>query len=253
MTAAPVGAAGQAIMRDHACVARSEVSFRTALSSVSWKQVVIGWLLAYVVGALIALLVYAAGWWDGAPWEHAALVRVNATVGPALDAVMLTLPLIGTNYTLAPLIAITAVLLWRRGYATVAVHLLVVQAGSWLLNPALKFSLPRDRPELFEARGQHAFPAFPSGHMIAVAAVLGTVAYLVHRCGRGTWAWWVVGAFFLLVGYSRLYLGVHWPMDVVGGTAVGLVWLWWTLRVLEPMHRLAVPDEAATTGRGTAS
>ena len=222
------------------CISRSAVAFRAAWRAVPWQSVALGWALAFLVGAAIAAATYAAGWWQGAPWERDVLARVNATVSARLDVVMLTLPFIGTNYTLAPIIAVAAYVLWQRGYATVAVHLLVVQAGSWTLNPALKFALPRARPELFEARGQHAFPAFPSGHMIAVVAVLGTVAWLMHRCGSGRWVYAVLFLFFLLVGYSRLYLGVHWPMDVVGGSVVGAVWLVWTLRNLERVHALAV-------------
>ena len=229
--------ATQTVSPDPACIARSGVTFRAALRRVPWGRLALGWAIAFAVGAAIAIAAQAVGWWPGADWERAMLVAVNETVSPTLDVIMLTLPFVGTNYTLAPIVAVAAFLLWRRGYATVAVHLLVVQAGSWMLNPALKFAFVRERPTLFEARGQHAFPAFPSGHMIAVVAVLGTVAYLLDRCGRGKWAYWVVGAFFLLVGFSRLYLGVHWPLDVVGGTAVGGVWLWWTVGGMERVHR----------------
>lgn len=152
---------------ERAHITRSDVDFRAALASVPWSRVAFGWLLAFTVGTAIAFAMHQAGWWEGAAWERAMLVRVNETVGPVLDVIMLTLPFIGTNYTLAPMVAVAAFLLWRRGYATVAVHLIIVQIGSWTLNPALKFSLPRDRPDLFEARGQHAFPAYPSGHVIA--------------------------------------------------------------------------------------
>jgi undecaprenyl-diphosphatase len=213
-------------------------SLRAVAARTPWGVLLLGWIVAFATGAVLALLVKALGWWEGtAAWEVATLEMAHETVSPRLDVIMLTLPFAGTNYTLAPIVAIAAGILWSKGWTTVALHLAVVQAGSWLLNPALKFTFPRDRPTLFEARGQHAFPAFPSGHAIAVAAVLVTIAYLVHRTGHGKWGYWVVGAFFLLNSYSRVYLGVHWPTDVLAGAVVGLVWLVWTIRVFARVHR----------------
>jgi undecaprenyl-diphosphatase len=212
------------------------VSGREALAATPWLLIAAGWVVAYAVGAASAAAVHAAGWWPGAPWERAMLGAAQDTINPALDVVMLSLPYIGTNYSLVPFVVLAAILLWRRGYPTIALHLAIAQAGSWMLNPALKFSFPRDRPDLFEARGQHAFPAFPSGHAIAVMGVLFTVAYLIHRCGRGTWAYWAVGAFLVLNSYSRIYLSVHWPTDVIAGVGVGAVWLVWMIVAFRRLH-----------------
>lgn len=196
---------------------------------------VAGWFGSYTVGVALGFLLQRLGWWEGAGWERATLVIAHRTVSPLLDPFFLVLPYAGTNYTLAPVMALASLRLWRRGARMVALHLAVVQAGSWLLNPALKFTLARPRPQLFPARGQYAFASFPSGHSIAVVAVLVTVAYLLHSSGRGRWVYWATGLFFLLNSYSRLYLSVHWPTDVIGGTLIGALWLGVTLRAFRAL------------------
>ena len=138
-------------------------------------------------------MVRGLGWWPGAEWEAGLLHAAQRTVNPLLDKLMLTLPLFGTNYSLAPLVAIAAFIFWRKKLYAIALHLLIVQAGSWMLNPALKFTFPRDRPTLYEQRGQHAFPAFPSGHAIAVVSVMLTAALLLYKYKGKTWGLWVVG------------------------------------------------------------
>jgi undecaprenyl-diphosphatase len=217
------------------------------LARVRWLVLLGGLVLAYLAGLGVGLAVRAAGWWDaGAPWERAALSLTHATISPALDAVMLTLPWIGTNYTLIPLVAIAVIWLWRRRHPAEALQLLLVQLGSAILNPALKFSLVRERPHLFEQRGQFALPSFPSGHAIAVTAVVLTAAYLVHRLTEATWAYWLAGVFWLLVMYSRIYLSVHWPTDVIAGVVVGAVWLGATMVAF---RRASGPSRDPVTGQ----
>jgi membrane-associated phospholipid phosphatase len=208
------------------------------LRRVPWTIILLGFGLAYGAGLLLALLVKTLGWWPGAPWEQNVLHAAQRTVSPTLDVIMLALPFFGTNYSLAPIVVVTAIVLWDKRLAVPALHLLVVQAGSIILNPALKFTVPRDRPALYEQRGQHAFPAFPSGHSIAVAAVMLTGAYLLYRYRGSTWGFWLVGIFFALNSYSRLYLSVHWPTDLIAGTIVGLLWFAACVRAFGPLHRV---------------
>lgn len=186
-----------------------------------------GYAAALLVGILFAQLMRRTGNWDqGLAWEREFMLRTHVTLSEPFDTLFLVLPWLGTNITLIPLVVGVAIwLLVRRRRPDLAAHLVIVQLGSFTLNAVLKDIFDRPRPDLFELRGQHAWAAFPSGHAIASVSVLLTVAILLRR-ERG-WRWPMRAAVVLLLFslYSRLYLGVHWPTDIVGGVLVGLAWL----------------------------
>ena len=208
------------------------------LRAIPWLRVVVAYGLALLAGIVTAWMIQAAGWWlDGGDWEHAVLRFAQTTVSPLADPFFFLLPFIGTNYTLLPFVAVVVGYLWYRGEHMTAVHLAIVQLGSLLLNVVLKMSLDRPRPDMYDPRGQHGLSAYPSGHSIAVTSVLLTVAWLIDRHGRGKWGYWVVGFIFIANNYSRVYLGVHWPTDVLGGVLVGGMWLALTLAIFRPLYR----------------
>jgi membrane-associated phospholipid phosphatase len=192
-----------------------------------WSWVIGGYLAALLAGVLFAEFLRRTGNWDqGLDWERAFMLRTHVRLPQAIDVLFLVLPWLGTNITLIPIVA--AVSLWlivRRKRVDLALHLIIVQIGSFTLNMLLKTIFDRPRPDLFEMRGQFAWAAFPSGHAIASVSVLLTVAILLRR--EQGWRWPLPLAILLLLFslYSRLYLGVHWPTDIVGGVLIGLVWL----------------------------
>jgi undecaprenyl-diphosphatase len=171
----------------------------------------------------------------------------------AFDWLMLGLPWIGTNLTLMPIIAAFSLWLWRRkGRGELALHLMVVTTGSLILNAAVKAAFDRPRPELWPHRGQYQWASYPSGHAIVGVSVMFTVAVMLYR-ERGWWWPFVVAACVLILNlYSRLYLGVHWPTDIIGGLLLGVLWLAVTEYAFLPLERGGAVKHARPPGRARA-
>lgn len=219
---------------------------------------VAGLLLASAVGALFALWVQSTGdWRRGLPWERSLMLGIDRTVPVAFDWLMLSLPWFGTNLTVLPIIAAFSLWLWRRKQrAELAAQLLVVSIGSLIMNAAIKALFARPRPDLWEHRGQFAWASYPSGHAIVCVSVLFSVALMLNRERSWKWPFGAVGALLVVVMYSRLYLGVHWPTDLIGGLLMGVVWLVGTEYAFWPFHHResrSAPGEPASASSGTFS
>lgn len=118
-----------------------------------------------------------------------------------------------------------------------ALYLAVTTAGGWALLFAVKALIARPRPDVELHRTAVYTASFPSGHALMAAITYLTVAALMtHEITRTRTKVFVMAcasAITLLVGASRVYLGVHWPTDVLGGWLCGMSWTalcWLTLR-----------------------
>ncbi len=196
------------------------------------SRLLIGIAMAYVsawaIGVGFGYGLKGTHWWDkGAPWERRLLLYFHEQSLPHwLDQAMLASPMLGTNLVVLPAMLALGLWLWRVKHAPLtAVHLLVVCVGSLSLNPTMKYLLDRDRPALFPLRGMYNWASYPSGHIILTTALYFTGALLLRRARGWVWPFVVAGLVVLLTSYSRLYLSVHWPTDLVGGMLIGLVWL----------------------------
>jgi undecaprenyl-diphosphatase len=122
------------------------------------------------------------------------------------------------------IVACIAAILVRSGEC-LGVPLLLIAAGSQLVVRMIKITIDRARPNLgIEPHGP-TDPSFPSGHVTQYTFVLGLLAYLAWRrmapgFGRRV-ALTACGMLVMLVGPSRIFLGEHWPSDVLGGYLLG--------------------------------
>ena len=112
---------------------------------------------------------------------------------------------------------------WR-----VAIFTLVACGGGLVLSSVLKYAIDRPRPELVPHGNQIYTSSFPSGHSMMSAVVFLTLAALVARVVEKKrlkgYTLGVAIVLTLLVGVSRIYLGVHWPSDVLAGGSAGAAW-----------------------------
>jgi undecaprenyl-diphosphatase len=137
---------------------------------------------------------------------------------------------LGSLRVIAPLVAVTALwLLLRARRPDQAALLVTAAAGASLLVVLVKLLIGRARPEVGGVLVLVDSFSFPSAHSAQAVATYGALAYLAGqaapRWSQRVAAWTTAALIALLVGFSRLYLGVHWLTDVLGGYALGAGWL----------------------------
>jgi membrane-associated phospholipid phosphatase len=147
---------------------------------------------------------------------------------------------LGNGIVLAGVAAIAAYLLARRRYYAEAVLMVLAYGGAQVLSFSLKLAFRRDRPFFTDPLATVSTYSFPSGHATVSIAVYGALCLVLVRRLTGPARVVCVAAAVLLVsliGFSRLYLGVHFLSDVLAGYSVGLAWLALCVVVLDLHHR----------------
>ena len=176
-------------------------------------------------------------------FDNAVLRWIGAHHTATLTKIMVEITPLGTGIVVLTVVGVTTAFLWHTEHKHSARMLLAATAGAILLNNALKLFFDRDRPSVFEWETHAASSSFPSGHAMSATVVYGTVAYLLARLQKHGWARALTLLFAIvmvaLICLTRLYLGVHYPSDVVGGIIVGLAWSGFCMATLEASLALA--------------
>jgi undecaprenyl-diphosphatase len=148
---------------------------------------------------------------------------------------------LGSVIVVCLLVAAVAGYLLVRRECSSAILLLASVFGGLALNDFLKMIFDRTRPALALPFMRVFTSSFPSGHAALSCVAYLTMAALVARASRtaalGFYAMAVAILLVLLVGLSRVYLGVHYPSDVLAGWCVGLAWVLMCWRVAEEIAR----------------
>jgi undecaprenyl-diphosphatase len=184
-----------------------------------------GWAGALLL--LVGLSVAARGgrklWFD----DHIRLL-VHAHAAPPATALMRDLSQIGQPAVLISLGTLIIFWLVRTGRSRTALLFAIVVVGAEILDQLLKLLFHRTRPVPFFGIATPDSYSFPSGHALVSCAFFGSLAAIAAaRTTRRTlrMAYYAAAAATAgAIGFSRIYLGVHYPSDVLGGYAAAVVW-----------------------------
>lgn len=158
-------------------------------------------------------------------FDDALPLALHQHASGALDSVMLAFTLLGSVKVVGVADGLVlAALLWHGAHRR-AMFWAVAIIGSATLNLVVKHLIARPRPDLWLSIAPETSFSFPSGHAMGSMTFVAALAVLAWPT-RWRWLALTLGAIFvLLVGLSRVYLGVHFPSDVVGGWMAALAWV----------------------------
>ena len=177
------------------------------------------------------------------PYDDAVLRWFAQHRTPRLQSVMLEITFLGTATVVLMIVGISALFLSLSGHRFSALLLLISTAGGFVINTLLKIGFVRSRPQVFDWGTTAASWSFPSGHAMNAAIAYFTVAYLAARLqkrrGERLVTFAAAAMLVLVICVSRLYLGVHYPSDVLAGVIIGLAWASFCMATLEAIQLYA--------------
>jgi undecaprenyl-diphosphatase len=195
-----------------------------------------GWILLVFIGVLLPLWGFGAladGLRDGETFtfDVPLLQAAHSIANARVDQAFLIITSLGYVRGVVPVDAILVLVLALAKRPREAVFAGISILGSLVLNLAVKHSFERARPSLWETLVHETSYSFPSGHAMA-SMTLGWVAVLLCWSKQSRIGWrlrWpvtcVAATFVLLVGLSRIYLGAHYPSDILAGWTAASVWV----------------------------
>ena len=153
------------------------------------------------------------------------LVALHKLRTPALDQVAVVVTFFGSGGLMALSGAALATVLLSRGERNKGVFVAVSALGAGLFDLVAKVGFARGRPHLWTSVVTEIGYSFPSGHAMGSMSMVAALVMLASSSSRRGSILVLGGLFVMLIGLSRLYLGVHYPSDVLAGWCAALAWV----------------------------
>lgn len=187
------------------------------------------------LGTAIAALIFF-GWLtdevlegDSRHFDEVTRAAIHQLASPLLTAIMRGFSFVGSTISMTVGTIFVVIGFAMRRWGREAKLFVVTMVGAALLNMTLKLTFKRARPEPFFNLTLPETYSFPSGHSLMSACFFGALAAILTariKSRRVRVAIWIVSTLmFLIIGFSRIYLGVHHTTDVIAGFCGALIWI----------------------------
>ena len=181
-----------------------------------------GVYVPFAVFLILALGIRSIG---GFPWDVPLLHFIHNHLTSRYDPWMIATTDLGNAWIILPATLIIIWLFVREQRMREAGFLLLAVAGTLLLNVILKVLFHRERPDFWTSPAPESSYGFPSTHCMLTMALALVLLVLLWRT-RGRWPVLIIGGLLVLaVGFSRLYLGVHYPSDILAAWSITMAWI----------------------------
>lgn len=163
---------------------------------------------------------------DTLRYDRAVLTFINQNLSAEwLTPFMVAFTEVGGVIGVTVITAGAVLLLLARDYRRNAAFVLAVVGGTAAMNVVLKLLFARDRPSLFETVVSETSYSFPSGHAMMSAAMAFTAIVLAWHSRYRPAVIIAAVVYFVTMSFTRLYLGVHYPTDVIAGWCISAAWV----------------------------